>query len=112
MELYEWKETIISKALKQIAYRNNMSQSDIDNATTVLSIYLDEGINILRSWRKMKDDNEFLSGKHDNGLIDFIKAKDQSNGRDLFEEYTSGGIKANFKITPENRLKGSCKQVM
>jgi hypothetical protein len=112
MEMYEWKDGIIEKAVRQIAYRNNMSQTDKDNLTLVLSDYLNDGITILRKWRKMRDDSEFISGQHDSGLVAFIKAKDQANGRDLFSDYSSGGVRANMKVTPENLLKGSCKQVM
>lgn len=112
MEMQKWKDGIISKAIRQITYRGNMSQSDIDRAMLVLSDYLDDGIKILRKWRKMKDDSEFISGLHDSGLVSFIKAKDQANGRDLFNTYASGGVKADMKVTPENLLKGSCKQVM
>lgn len=112
MDIYEWKNLIIDKALRQITYRSNMSNSDKQELTLVLSDYLDEGITILRKWRKMSDDSEFISGLHDSGLVAFIKAKDQANGRDLFSDYSSGGVRANMKVTPENLLKGSCKQVM
>lgn len=112
MEMQEWKDGVIAKAVRQITYRANMSQADIDKATLVLSDYLDDGITILRKWRKLKDDSELLSGMHDDGLVVFMKAKDQANGRDLFSDYSSGGIRANAKVTPESLLKGSCKQVM
>ena len=112
MEMQEWKDGIVEKAKRQLAYRNNLSGSDIDSLTIALFDYLDEGINVLREWRKLSNDVEFISGKHDNALIVFLKEKNQANGRDLFGDYSSGGIKANMKTTPENRLKGSCKQVM
>ena len=112
MEFQEWKYGILDKAVRQITYRANMSQADKDSLTLVLSDYLDDGITILRKWRKMNDDSEFISGQHDAGLVAFIKAKDQANGRDLFSDYSSGGVRANMKVTPENLLKGSCKQVM
>ncbi len=112
MEMREWKDSVIAKAVRQITYRANMSQSDIDKLTLVLSDYLDEGITILRKWRKMSDDREFLRGDHDSGLVSFLKAKDQANGRDLFESYNSGGVSSSMKATPENLLKGSCKQVI
>lgn len=112
MELQEWKDSVIAKAVRQIKYRANMSQTDIDNLTFVLSDYLDDGIMILRKWRKMTNDNEFVSGMHDNALVSFLKAKDQANGRDLFTGYSSGGVNATMKVTPENLLKSSCKQVM
>ena len=112
MTMIEWKDGIIEKALRQITYRNNMSQADKDDLTLVLSDYLDEGISILRKWRKLKDDREFISGVHDGGLMVFLKAKDQANGRDLFNDYSSGNVKANMKQTPESLLKASCKQVI
>jgi hypothetical protein len=112
MEMHEWKNDIIEKAVRQISYRNNMSQADKDSLTLVLSDYLDDGITILRKWRKLKDDNEFISGMHDNGLIVYMKSKDQANGRDLFSDYSSGGVRANMKQTPESLLKASCKQVI
>jgi hypothetical protein len=112
MDMQSWKSGLVLKATTQITYRQNMSGADISSLTLVLSDYLDEGITILRNWRKMKDDNEFVSGMHDSGLVSFIKAKYQANGRDLFSDYSSGGVMANMKVTPENLLKGSCKQVM
>lgn len=112
MEMQEWKDSIIERAKRQICYRSNMSNADKADLFVVLSDYLDEGITILRKWRKMTDDSEFVSGQHDSGLISFLKAKDQANGRDLFTNYNSGGVSATIKVTPENLLKGSCKQVM
>jgi hypothetical protein len=112
MEMQEWKENIIAKALRQISYQSNMSNTDIDKITLVLSDYLDDGITILRNWRKLKNDNEFLIGLHNSSLVLYIKSKYQANGRDLFSEYSSGGIKANTKKTPESVLKSTCKQVI
>ena len=112
MEMQEWKDGIIDVAKSQISYNANMSSSEINSLTLVLSNYLDGGINILRKWRKLKTNEEFLFGMHDEALVDYIKAKHQINGRDIFSDYSSGGVKANVKVTPENQLKGSCKQVM
>jgi hypothetical protein len=112
MEMFEWKNDIIERAVRQISYRNNMSQADKDDLTLVLSDYLNDGINILRKWRKLKNDTEFVSGMHDEGLVVYLKAKYQANGRDLFIDYTSGGVEANMEKTPESLLKTSCKQVM
>jgi hypothetical protein len=107
-----WKNKLVEKAVRQVSYKINMSANDINDLTFALSDYLDEGITILRKWRKMKDDSEFISGMHDDGLVLFMKAKNQANGRDLFAEYSSGSVKANMKHTPESLLKASCKQVM
>jgi hypothetical protein len=112
MTLNEWKDDLLNKAIRQITYRNNMSQADKNDLVLVLSDYLSEGINILRKWRKLKTDDEFVSGMHDAGLIVFIKAKDQANGRDLFGSYSSGGVSSTMKLSPESMLKASCKQVI
>ena len=112
MEMVEWKDGIVKKAIRQIEYRSNMSNADKDKLTIVLSDYLDEGLNVLRKWRKLKSDDEFLSGMHDNGLIVYLKAKEQANGRDLFSSYSSGGVNATMKQSPESLLKASCKQVL
>ena len=112
MSIQDWKNDLIGQTKRQILQTNNMTLKEADELAFVLSNYLDEGIIILRNWRKLKDDTEFVSGKHDSGLIVFIKSKYQVNGRDLFNEYTSGGIKSNMKQTPESLLKASCKQVM
>lgn len=110
--MQNWKSELIGKAKRQIVQTNNMSQKEAAELAFVLSDYLEEGITILKNWRKLKVDSEFVSGKHDAGLIVFIKSKYQANGRDLFNEYSTGGIKANMKQTPESLLKASCKQVM
>lgn len=112
MEMQEWKDLIIDKAKRQIVYRNNMSSSDIQDLTLVLSDYLEEGISILRKWRKIKEDSAFLSKEYDSGLVLFVKEKYQANGRDLFSDYSSGGVRATIKVSPENTLKGIYKQVM
>ena len=112
MELQEWKDFIVKKALRQITYRNNMSSSDISELTLVLSDYLGEGIKILKKWRKLNNDDEFVSGNHDSGLVEYLKNKVQANGRELFSDYSSGGVKAKMDKTPESVLKSTCKQVM
>lgn len=112
MEMQEWKDSILDKAKRQVSYRNNMSSSDIQELTLVLSDYLEEGISIIKKWRKLQNESEFLSGEHDSRLINFLKNKYSANGRELFGDYSSGGIKANMKKSPESILKSTCKQVI
>lgn len=112
MEMQEWKDGIVDKAVRQITFQSNMSQSDISNLTLVLADYLDDGILIIKNWRKLKTDDEFLSGKHDTALVAYLKNRYLDAGRELFNDYSSGGVKANRKQSPESILKGSCKQVM
>ena len=112
MELQEWKDGIVQKALRQITYRNNMSSSDISELSFILSDYLDEGIKVLKKWRKLNNDDEFVIGNHDSGLVEYLKNRNQANGRELFSDYSSGGVKAKMDKTPESVLKSTCKQVM
>ena len=112
MEMQEWKDSILDKAKRQITYRNNMSGSDIQELMFVLSDYLEEGISIIKKWRKLKDESEFVGGIHDSGIVGFLKNKYSANGRELFGDYSSGGVKANMKQSPESLLKSTCKQVI
>lgn len=112
MEMQEWKNNILDKAKRQITYRSNMSSSDIQELTAVLSDFLEEGISILKNWRKLKDDVEFLSGQHDGALIDFLNNKYSASGRELYSEYSSGGVRSKMDRTPTSVLKSSCKQVI
>ena len=108
----DWKAEIVDKALRQISYRNNMSTEEKTELSLVLSDFLEEGILVLRKWRKLKDDTEFLSGIHNNSLIVFLKNKYSANGRELFENYSSGGVSSTMGKTPEDLLKSTCKQVI
>jgi hypothetical protein len=112
MGMEEWRNGIIEKATRQITFRNNMSNNEIQKLSLVLSDYLDEGISIIKKWRKLKNDDEFLNGYHDSGLIAFIKNKDNANGRELFNSYSSGGVNSTMNSNPESILKSTCKQVI
>ena len=75
MEIYEWKDEIVTRAVKEISFRANMSKSDLSELTLVLFNFLEDGITILKNWRKLKDDTEFLNGTHNSGLINYLKDK-------------------------------------
>ena len=112
MDLQEWKDGIIDKSKRQISYRSNMSNMDISDLTLVLSDFLSNGMKILKKWRKLDNDEQFLSGEYDTALIDYLKNSFQANNRELFSDYNVGGIRAKMDRTPESVLKSSCKQVM
>ena len=112
LTLDEWKKLRKDNAVTQICYRNNMSTSDKTELESILSVFLDDGIAIIKQWRKLKDNDEFLTGKHDYALKQFVIDKYLSNGRDIYKGYSSGGVNATMDQTPEGRLKNSCKQVM
>lgn len=112
MEIQDWKDEIVTRAVREISYRNNMSSSDISDLTLVLSGFLEDGIVILRKWRKLSNDSEFLSGVHNGSLVTFLKDKYNANGRENFQSFSSAGVSSTMKNTPESRLKATCKQVI
>ena len=112
MEIQEWKEDIVSRATREISFRNNMSKAETTELSLVLFDFLEDGITILRNWRKLKDDTEFLAGIHNGGLVNFLKDKYNANGRENFQNYSSGGVTSSMRNTPESRLKSTCKQVI
>lgn len=112
MERQEWLDSILEKSVRQISYRNNMSDTEIQELKVVLSDFLEEGIQILTKWRKIKNESDFYKGDYDSGLILFVKNKYSANGRELYSDYTSGGIKTTMDKTPESVLKSNYKQVI
>lgn len=112
MELNDWKDKIIEKSKKQISFRSNMSNTEIADLTTILFDYLEDGMLIIKNWRKLKDTTEFTNGQHDSGLIRYINDKYLANGREYYESFSSGGVSSSSKQSPESRLKSTCKQVM
>ena len=112
MELQEWKDSIIKDAKVQIYFRNNLSLEEDSNLVSILSIYLEDGINIIKQWRKLKNDNEFIGGIHNVALKRYIADRYLAAGRELFNDYSSGGVKATMKQSPESRLKSCVKQVI
>lgn len=110
--MQNWKSDLIGQAKRQILLTTNMGKNETSELVFVLSDYLEEGIAIIKSWRKLNDESEFESGKHNSALIVFMKNKYYTNGRELFDNYSSGGVSTSMKQSPESLLKSSCKQVM
>lgn len=114
MDLTQWKDSIIEKAVSQISYRANMAPVDKSELNSLLSSFLDDGISILRKWRKLKseENEEFTNGTHDSSLVAFLKNKYYDNGKELYNGYSSNGISTSKRVAAESLLKSSCKQVL
>lgn len=112
MDIQDWKDSLVEKAVRQITFKSNMSSKDITNLTTILFYYLDEGISVLKEWRKIKNDSEFVSKRYDSALVQYLINKNLVNGREMFDVYTSGGVKADMKKSPESVLKSNFCQVI
>jgi hypothetical protein len=103
---------ILNRAVSIISNRSNMSNDEAENLTPILSIYLEEGKEIIRKWRKSVGEVEIVQGLHDSALLEFVINKYTLMGRNIYDSYTSGGVKSTVSKSPESILKSSCKQVM
>lgn len=112
MEFDAWKLKIVEKAIEKEKYHSNMGANEVQSLTVLFSDYLEEGVHIIRKWRKLKDTTEFTNGDHDQALLNYISDRHQSRGRELYYGYSSNGVSASQKYSAESRLKASCKQVL
>ncbi len=112
MEIQDWKDEIVENAIRQITYGSNMSSKDVSRLTAILFDYLEDGMQVLRIWRKIKIDSEFLSKKYDTALVKYLIDRNSVSGRDVFDSYSSGGVNTKFTKSPESKLKSSFPQVM
>ena len=112
MEFDAWKLRIVEKAIAKEKYHSNMSENEALQLSTLFCDYLDDGVLIIKKWRKLKDTTEFTNGDHNEGLLTYISDRHQSRGRELYQGYSSGGVSASMVRSPESRLKSSCKQVI
>jgi len=63
------KTALSTKAKTILTYMSNTS--DNTSLSVILSNFLDTGIAIITKWKKLKSEDEFLSGDYDTELIDF-----------------------------------------
>lgn len=110
MELRDWRDKIINNSKMLISNRSNMSFNEVENMTDVLELYLDDGISLIKKWRKLNDNEEFLNGDHDSALREYVYNRYLASGREIFQSYSSGGISSSMKSSPDNILKSACKQ--
>lgn len=110
MEDREWRDKIINNSKILISNRNNLSLNEVEDMNSIFELYLDDGISIIKKWRKLNDFEEFLSGQHDSALREYIYNRYLASGREIFQSYSSGGVSSSMKTSPDDILKSTCSQ--
>lgn len=102
------KSAVIEKVQRQVS--NNFA--DYTYEEELLEDYFDDAYNIIRSWRKLTKDDEFLTGKYDSNIKRFIIESLNIAGLEGQYSSSANGIQKIFIATPETNLKCSIPQVL
>lgn len=104
----EWRDLIIKAAQTQLSLGNPDERAD----PNLLNIYLNFGIAEIKRRRKLKNDDELLSGIHDYVLVRFIVRSYNEGGVEGAESATSLGTTRNFTLSPLAELKSNVRQII
>lgn len=111
MDIDDLGTTVVAEAKTRLWYRGNMNYGDTE-LTAVLNSLFYKGISIIRKWRKLKIDDEFLQGKWDNELTDFIINSYNSLNEENLKSYAGGGFSRTYIMSAESILKSKIPQKM
>ena len=104
----QWQEMILAKAQQQYT----LSFPDEKAEPTLFKHYLHYGVEAIKDRRKLTNDNEFLSGKHDYNLVRFIVRSYNEGGIEGVSSATSLGTSRTFSLSPIAELKQHTIQVI
>lgn len=105
--MQELKDKIIKRATRQI--QNNYGELSADE-TVMLEDFFDDAINEIKKWRKLQNDNEFLSELYNYNIVKYIVRVFQEQGIEGQTSSNVGGDSKSFKLTPSQELKSSIAQ--
>jgi hypothetical protein len=109
-DIDEYKSYIVGKAKTKLLYKSNMIDSD--NLTAILNDLFTDSYNIIKKWRHLKKDDEFLSQKWDTEIVNFVVESYRVMGDENLATISANGISKGYKISPEAKLKSSIPQAM
>lgn len=109
-DIEEYGEYIVSKAKIKLLYRSNMA--DDKSLKTILLDFFTDAYNIIKKWRKLKNDDEFLSQKWDAEIIEYVCNAYRRLGDETLASSNINGVNKSYKISPEAKLKSSIPQCM
>ena len=109
-DIDEYGDYIVDRAKNRLLYKSNMTDSS--NLRAILLDLFKDAYNIIKKWRKLKDDDEFLSQKWDTEITDFVTNSYRRMGDETLASSTMNGIAKTYKISPEAQLKASVPQCM
>lgn len=103
----EMKAKLVGRASRRLNYNTEYIAD-----TEILGDFFDEGVLILTNWRKLKNDNEFLSGKHDVALINFMVESFGYMGMEGQSYSANNGRVRQYLLDPKAKLQSSVPQIM
>ena len=109
LDIEEYRDYIVGKAKTKLLYRSNMTDSDV---SAILFDFFTDAYNIIKNWRKLKTDDEFLSQKWDTQIIDFVVDSYRMMGEENLAASSMNGISRTYNLSPEARLKSRIPQII
>lgn len=105
----EFKTAIIASAKERLFFMQNINK-DGSELKSVLYNLCDKGIQIIKQWRKQKNDDELLAGKWDSQLSDYIVDSYNALNEENYKTSNIGGTSRTYNMTPESALKSKIPQ--
>lgn len=106
----EYKRYIVKRATRKVLYNSNNIQTQ--DLIAILNDYFDDAYRIIVKWRKLKNDEEFISQKWDKEITDFIVNSYLTMGDDTLNSISINGVNKSYRISPEGQLKSSIPQII
>lgn len=109
-DIEDYQTYIVGRAKRKLLYESNMEDSK--NLKAILNDLFTDAYNIIKKWRKLKNDNEFFEQKWDSEITDFVVNSYRVMGDETLAASSINGVSKTYKLSPEAKLKTSIPQVM
>lgn len=109
-DIDEYGDYIVDRAKNRLLYKSNMTDSK-ELQSVLLDLFKD-ACNIIKKWRKLETNDEFLSQRWDTEITDYVVDAYRRIGDETLASSNINGINKSYKISPEARLKTAIPQVM
>lgn len=109
-DIDEYGDYIVDRAKTRLLYKSNTT--DKKELNTILLALFNDAYNIVKAWRHLKTDDEFLSQKWDTQLTEYVISAYQRMGDETLASSNINGVNRSYKISPEAKLKSSIPQTM
>ena len=103
------KLSLLKDAKTRLFHESNYSDSDNKTDPVLFSLF-ENAHEIIIGWRKLKNDDEFLNGKWDSQIKDYIINAYNSLNEEMLSSSNVGGISKSYIATAENILKSKVPQ--
>lgn len=100
------KETLLEKVQRKIQF--NTPDYEIDEE--YLEDLIDEAIGIIRDWRKLSNNDEFLNELYNTNIINYVIETINMSGIEGQSNSNANGNSKTFINTPANNLRTSISQ--